>query len=271
MNNQARVLAALVVGMVGSSGLAGIGEIAFVSGRHVFYNNSVFDGNDTGANAQDDNAIALDKEALLPGGTASFANYTSYSGGINGVMVDIVNLADPFGLVADDFNFRIGNDDTPDDWAVAPPPATLAVRLGAGIDGSDRVTIVWPDNAIDQQWLQTTVKANGTTGLNANDVFFFGNAIGETDDSDFHAIVNLGDVGDIENNFSDLTDIADRYDIDRNGLVNSADADLARDHLTDAGTSLRLLGGPPIPEPTTLTILSLGGLMLARRQHRQTA
>ncbi len=48
-----------------------------VVGRHIFYNGSVFDGNDLGANLLDDEAIAPDKAALLPGETAGFANYTS--------------------------------------------------------------------------------------------------------------------------------------------------------------------------------------------------
>ena len=53
-----------------------------VDGRLVFYNHSTWDGNDVLANANDDNAIAPEKSALLPGGTATFANYTSYSRGL---------------------------------------------------------------------------------------------------------------------------------------------------------------------------------------------
>ncbi|MCK4275191.1 MAG: hypothetical protein KAX78_01670, partial [Phycisphaerae bacterium] len=62
-----------------------------VVGRNIFYNNCYFDGNDPAANAADDAAIATDKTALLPGGTAAFANYTSYWRGVNGVMVDMEN------------------------------------------------------------------------------------------------------------------------------------------------------------------------------------
>ena len=64
-----------------------------VFGRWVFYNNSSFDGKDANATAQDDGAIATDKSALLPGQKASFKNYTSYSRGINGMMVDVQGLA----------------------------------------------------------------------------------------------------------------------------------------------------------------------------------
>jgi len=64
---------------------------ASVVGRDVFYNNSFYDGNNPAINAADDEAIATNKQALLPGQTATFANYTSYSKGINGVMVDVAN------------------------------------------------------------------------------------------------------------------------------------------------------------------------------------
>ena len=63
--------------------------LSAVIGRYVFYNDSVFDGHDAAANALDDNAIAADKQALLPGQNAAFANYTNYDHGINGIMVDI--------------------------------------------------------------------------------------------------------------------------------------------------------------------------------------
>ena len=41
--------------------------LSHVVGRHVFYNRSAWDGNNAAANAADDNAIASDKVALLPG------------------------------------------------------------------------------------------------------------------------------------------------------------------------------------------------------------
>ena len=87
---------------------------ATVLGRWVFYNHSAWDGNNPAANTNDDNAIAPDKAALLPGGTATFANYTSYSRGLNGIMVDIANL--PGTPTTNDFTFRVGNDNNPDGW-----------------------------------------------------------------------------------------------------------------------------------------------------------
>ncbi|NIM48763.1 MAG: hypothetical protein GTO22_05815, partial [Gemmatimonadales bacterium] len=89
-------------------GSVSLATTAEVVGRYVFYNDSAFDGDDPAAGAEDDNAIATDKTALLPGGTATFANYTSYSRGINGIMVDIAGLPAGDTLDADDFAFRVG-------------------------------------------------------------------------------------------------------------------------------------------------------------------
>ena len=76
-----------------------------VVGRQIFYNQSSFDGNNVLATTADDGAIATDKTALLPGGSAGFANYTSYSKGINGVMIDVSNLAGT--PTVNDFIFRV--------------------------------------------------------------------------------------------------------------------------------------------------------------------
>src|SRR5207253_1704481 len=90
-------------------------QAASVVGHATFYNRSTFDGFDDASGALDDSAIASDKRALLPGETASFANYTSYWRGINGIMVDIANL--PTGaLSAADFGFKVGNSNTPSSW-----------------------------------------------------------------------------------------------------------------------------------------------------------
>ena len=134
-------LAAMGPGGVDS---ASAGPAAEVRGRWLFYNDSSFDGNDPAANAADDLAIAPDKGALLPGaGTATLANYTSYSRGINGVMVDVAGLAGAT-LDATDFVFRYGTGDDPSGWTAAASPASITVRWElivkqAGFSSSSRV------------------------------------------------------------------------------------------------------------------------------------
>ena len=98
-------------------------------GRHVFYNNSASDGVTPAAQFLDDHAVAAGKQALLPGGTATFANYTSYSRGINGIIIDIDNLAGtPTGA---DFAFKSGNNNDPSTWSTAASPISITGRAPA--------------------------------------------------------------------------------------------------------------------------------------------
>ena len=82
---------------------------AEVVGRSIFYNHSAFDGDDAAPGQSDDAAVAPDKEALLPGQVATFANYTSFGRGLNGVMLDVFT---PTGTLTDgDFECRILDND----------------------------------------------------------------------------------------------------------------------------------------------------------------
>ncbi|MBN1764003.1 MAG: DUF362 domain-containing protein [Sedimentisphaerales bacterium] len=220
-----------------------------VVGRYIFYNNSYFDGNDPNFNADDDNAIGIDKQALLPGQIAHFANYTSYCRGINGIIVDMANLADRGNLGDGDFEFRVGNNDDPNSWSMAPYPQHIIVRPGEGVDGSDRVTIIWADNAIEKQWLQVVVMATENTGLTGNDVFYFGNAIGETGNDPSKAEVNAFDTGGVRDhprNFLSPALIDDQYDFNRDRFVNALDFGIARDNATNFMTALKLINVPNI-------------------------
>jgi ELWxxDGT repeat protein len=215
---------------------------ARVANRQAFYNNSFFDGNDAAAGASDDGAIDTTKSALLPGGTAGFANYTSYSKGINGLLIDI---ASPGGAIsAGDFAFKVGNDSNPAGWPALTVQPSVSVRSGAGIGGSDRVTLIWPDGAIKNTWLEVSVLANANTGLAAADVFYFGNAVGETGNSTANAQVNSADEGLIRLNGRNALNPAPvdfSYDINRDRVVNSTDQVIARLNATSALTALRLI------------------------------
>jgi len=212
---------------------------ATVGGRHVFYNNSYFDVQSDG------NAVAGDKQALLPGGTATFANYTSYDKGINGVMVDIFDLGGNTPRLAD-FQFRAGTDDTPDDWADAPA-SSITVHPGQGVDDSDRVKIIFNDSTIVNQWLQVTVLASGNTNLAVDDVFYFGNALAESGNSAGDARVNATDVLLTRNNPRNLLNPAPadfRYDFNRDKRVNAADMLIARNNQTHMLDALPLITVP---------------------------
>ena len=202
-----------------------------VVGRHVFYNRSAYDGSTVAVpdGPGDDAAIAPDKRALPPGHTATGANYTGYSKGINGVIIDVAGLT-AAALQNNDFTFRVGNDNTPGGWSPAPDPAAITVREAAGAGGSDRVTITWPDNVIRNTWLQVTVLANTDTNLPAADVFYFGNAVGETFDKATTFAVNSGDVVRTRNAQARPTTIQGLFDHNRDGRVNTVDLALARNN-----------------------------------------
>ena len=235
---------------------------AEVVGRHVFYNNSSFDGNNPAAEAEDDDAIATDKQALLPDGTATFANYTSYTRGINGLIVDIDGLADADNLDVGDFTFKVGNSDDPSSWDDAPDPVSITVREGEGDGGTDRVTIVWADNAVAKEWLQVTVLATDNTGLPQNDVFYFGNAVGDTGNSATQAYVNAFDTGGVRNHprgFLNPAPIDNVYDFNRDQRVNAFDFGTARDNATGFLNALRLVTVPVVTGGMMMVGGSSGG------------
>jgi len=214
-----------------------------VVARHVFYNGSAFDGRNGAANGADDGAIATDKVALLPGQTATFANYTSYSKGINGVMIDVAGLlAD---MQAADFVLTVGTSDDVASWGAAPVPASISRRPGAGLNGSDRVTLTWADGAIRGKWLRVQVLPGDRTGIGTGDVFYFGNLVGETGNSTSSASVTPVDLGRVRAAMSPLpAALASAYDFNRDGRVNVLDLSLARTAMKNG--SLPLLSAPTV-------------------------
>ena len=205
-------------------------EEATITRREIMYAGSVFG-----------DAPATDKQALLPGQTATFANYSSYVGGINAIAVEIANALGTPSLA--DFAFYVGNSNDTSTWQLAPAP-TFQLLAGAGIDGADRIVLRWADGAIKNKWLMVRIKSTINTGLAADDVFYFGNAVGESGDNPSNAIVNATDViGTRDNPHGpfNLAAIDDRFDFNRDRLVNATDLVIARDHITSPLTALRLI------------------------------
>jgi len=218
---------------------------------HILYNNSAWDGRREAADESDDNAIAPDKRVLRHGMQATFANYTSYDKGINGLMIDVPAL--PGTPTINDFLFRLGNDSQPygtdpddpdDDWPWAPDPIAIVVRPGAGQSGTDRVTLIWPDRAIRKCWLQVTMLATDATGLTRNEVFYVGNAVGDSGDAPRNSAVNVIDALGVRANRRSLFDpapIDNVFDFNRDKQVNVWDALIVRANLTSALTDLNLI------------------------------
>ena len=195
--------------------------------RRLFYNQSAFDDGTAAISLLDKNAIATDKSAYLPdAGIATFSSVSSYSRGINGIIIDISGSHPSISPA--DFVFKVGNNNSPASWAVAPTPSALAVLAGEGAGGSDRVEITWASGSIKNQWLEVQVLATANTGLAATDVFFWGNKIA---DSGSGSPANLfqTDSTDAAQVFATLTpaggaSITNPRDYNRSGAVDSTDA-----------------------------------------------
>ena len=218
-----------------------IANTAFVTGRAVFYNNSAFDGFTPDITAADTNAIAIDKTALLPGEIATFANYTSFIRGINGIMVDVAGLGD--GLTLDDFVLEVGNRPDRDGWSVAAAPDGFRVERGAGAFQSDRITLAWSGDGPRNTWLRVRLKASPRTRLGATDEFYFGNAVGDVGDQRFDTVV--GPV-DEEQTIRNATApggaaITSPFDFNRDRQVDDTDVDIVRNAQASGAEVLRII------------------------------
>ena len=219
-----------------------------VVGRRIFYNNSSFDGRDPAPEFEDLAAVATDKQALLPGQFADFLNVTTYSRGINGIIIELRNLGASATLTAADFQFRAGNSTDPSGWAAAPAPLTVMTLRSPEPEAPARVHITWADGAITNKWLQVTSLANANTGLRAPDVFYFGNLPGETGDQPFRLVtVTQRDELLVRRALRARgAGITSHYDFDRDGDVDSMDVLVVRRNI---GARLSSLGGPESRAP----------------------
>jgi len=249
--------------------------IASVS-RRVFYNNSFFDSAAAACNTlvgqtcNDNTAIATDKTALSPGGTATTANYISHSRSINGLMIDVTPGPGcsplPAGpLAASNFEFRIANSQNLGSYVLAAAPTSINVTPGGGTSGSDRIVIIWANNAIpNTRWLRVLVKSNasgGSINLGIDNIFYYGIAIGESlTPSGSRAIVNSTDEIDARNhphNTLSRVPVATnstyavanapdaRYDYDKSSTVSATDEIIARNNPTNSLNGLLLLNPAP--------------------------
>ena len=229
-----------------------VAQVSTTAGRHIFYNQSVWDGNSSAINAINDNlAIAPDKVPYLPGGgVAVAANITSFSRGINGIMIDLSSGVNHAGISAADFVFKVGNNNSPNLWAAAPAPSAISVIPGGGVGGADRVEITWASGVIKNQWLEVQVLPTANTGLAATDVHFWGNKIADsassspagtfdttsTDSAQVNATIGAG------------KPITDLRDYNRDGAVTSTDAAIVAANIGTIQRISILVGGPFAPE-----------------------
>ena len=242
---------------------------AVVVNRRIFYNGATTVGgagatgfgasNTVGASfaATSGNppVTAIDtKVALLPGGNSSFLNYTNVVFGINGIVVDLKNPTAT--ITAADFSFATGETLTQPGFTTLVGTALTAVNpqvtqfIGGGIDGSTRAKITFNNNSLKNIWLKVTVLANANTGLAIDDVFYFGNVVGEVNGSNVNSRYNVNaiDTGAVRTNQStpsNSVSVTNLYDFNKSGNVNALDTSIVRTNQQTSGVVKVILSAPP--------------------------
>ncbi|MGA2035019.1 MAG: Ig-like domain-containing protein, partial [Thermoguttaceae bacterium] len=184
-----------------------------VVSQYLYYANSKYDNPAKGGTV--DKARATNKQALLPGQTATSANYSDYGFGINGILVDIAGLENASNFNLSDLTLKYGDTSGASTWAAAPAPAKVSVSAAGGDSGSDEVVLTWANNAIPTgNWLQVTVAADQNTGLASPYTFYFGNLIGDVAGD---GKVTTADVTAIQKQVGKTAGIANAYDVNRDG------------------------------------------------------
>lgn len=215
---------------------------SLIEARGIFYNNAP--GSQLGSGGNAGGALDTSKVALLPGQDSSFAHYTNYIRGINGLIVDIGRLA-PGATEADvlnSFEFAVWDGIAAAAFVDLPSAATPSVELVPSIDGTstNRVKVTFPDNSLRNTWLRTTVLANTITRLAENDVFYFGNVVADVGvgNTSSRIRVNAIDTVFVRANQSlaaNSADATNRYDLNRDGRVNAIDTVIVRANQQLAG------------------------------------
>ncbi len=234
-----------------------------VLGNRLFYNNSKYDGNNGAINANDDAAIASDKLGFNGVGTATFANISSFSRGITGVMVDLqagLGAHSLINLTSGDITFKVSPTafvastyNQLSTWTTAPTPANISVRLGAGTGGSDRIEITWPNGTIKNTWLEVDVHSGGHSGLSSDDIFFFGSLPGDSGVGDLVTLAKT-DGNDYNATLSNIagltTPVWNALDYSKDGKVDGSDSNVSINNIS----SLRYIANLVTPSTPVVNL-----------------
>ena len=177
-----------------------------------------------------DNRIDTGKSLAKEGSTAqtlSINNLINTTRGINLVAFEVQNLAGT--VTGADFVFQMSpqgafaeGSNPPSGWAAAPPASSVVVTSSGA---NSRVTIAWPNNAIENRWLRISVLANANTGMVNDQVFYLGHLRGEVTGAQAgQYIVNNSDAAAIATRVSGAAvPVTSIYDLDKNSRVLNSD------------------------------------------------
>ena len=131
----------------------------------------------------------------------------------------------------------------------------MGVRRGAGVGGSDRVTLIWDSGAVKNGWLQVKVAPGLVTGLLNPDVFYFGNLVGESGDPASVLRVGALDLAAVKRDLNKVVGIDSTVDFNRDRRVNALDLAAAKSNLngrlTPVKAPMAAMAAPAAPQPVT--------------------
>jgi len=180
-------------------------------------------------------AIDGSRSLLRAGSTSQVTtstNVTSYSRGINGVLLEVAGL-EAGSLTTSDFIFRVAPPGafgavTPSTWPIAPDPESIEI-LPRSNDMPARVKIGWKDNAIENTWLQIIVLANSNTQLAERATYYVGHVLGDVDFSGPSYRITTIDVSLVQSAVANqLVGASEVRDVDKDRRVTTMDLALVR-------------------------------------------
>jgi hypothetical protein len=206
-------------------------EVATASGGAEIQDSFVYHFGWTASGSPVDSGKSLEREGSGPK-ALTYDNLINSARGLNGIGFDIADLGNPGALSAADFQFQMSPQgafsqqaNPPSGWASAPAPVAVTVTSGT----PNRVLIQWADNQITNRWLRVTVKANATTALAEDAVFYVGHLLGETTgEVQGTYTVAFADITPIRSAVGQTVDSSSVVDIDKNGTVAFADVSAMR-------------------------------------------
>lgn len=208
-----------------------IAHPSVIKARKVFYKGATGSGFANDAAGNPTKSIDPTKVALLPGVAATTANYTNYVRGLNGIIVD---LHDPRGTpTAADFRFARWDGINAAGFVEFKPTSeqlTVSVIPKAGEGGSHRIKLEFANKLVSNTWLRVTVLASLATALPKDDVFYFGNVMGDVTGPSSNGIVNVNilDTNRVRGQQGRTPLISNHFDIDRSGAINVLDTNSVR-------------------------------------------
>ena len=220
-----------------------------VTNSQVYYKGSAYAQGGTNVAAALDPSKVIAHSGSQPQ-TLSYANMINTTRGINGIVLDVAGLVGTT-LTTADFFFRMSPQglfneaaNPPNSWPTAPTPSGIFVTPGNATTPA-RVRLEWPDNAIENRWLQFQILATANTGLASTEVYYLGHLKGELDgqliagayfvmNADLAAIMPLG---------GGATSVDNIKDIDKDRYLMNADRAIVRDGVV-AGLKLHIITIP---------------------------